>query len=138
MCIYTISLNFHGFFFAGYFFFDAFSLSVNYSNYFLSVWINHNGLKFYQSLNWNFLLLFQMRIFFLSLGTSVFLFRIYMCLIKLSTNWKQVMPRKNKTKDVEMEKKYRGQSKRIGINIFIFKFSRINNFFAVWISLPHF
>lgn len=59
-----------------------------------------------------------MRIFF-SLGTSVFLFRIYMCLIKLSTNWKQVMPQKSKTKDVEKEKKYRGQSKRIGINIFL-------------------
>lgn len=44
-----------------------------------------------------------MRIFFY-LGTSVFLFRIYMCLIKLSTNWKQVMPQKSKTKDVEKEK----------------------------------
>lgn len=32
-------------------FIEALSLNVNYSNYLLSVWINHNGFKFYQSFN---------------------------------------------------------------------------------------
>lgn len=39
------------FFFSLSLFIEALSLNVNYSNYLLSVWINHNGFKFYQSFN---------------------------------------------------------------------------------------
>lgn len=42
----------------------------------------------------------------------VFLRRIYMCLIKLSTNWKQVMPSRKKKTIRHVKQKFRGSKKK--------------------------